>query len=186
MQAIGSYTGTIAEAAAGFGALCDRAGDHGLLVGLEWVPSMTNIEDAGTAMRIVLDADRDNGGFCFDSWHLTRSTNDLADVRALPGEKVFATQWNDGTVVPQQADYLQDCLANRVPPGDGEFELVDMVRILDAAGAPAPVGIEVCSTALWAAPVDDAARIAAEGMRAVLATARATGNEPEKGHGGPT
>lgn len=172
LQVIGNYTGTVEEASVGFGSLCDRAGDHGLLVGIEWVPSMTNIEDAATAMRIVLGADRPNGGLCFDSWHLTRSTNDLGDLRALPGEKIFATQWNDGTVAPQHPDYLHDCLTNRVPPGQGEFRLVEMVRILDAIGSRAPLGLEVCSAALWAAPVDEAARASAEGMRAVLATAR--------------
>ena len=55
LQVIGDYTGTIAEAAVGFGALCDRAADHGLLVGIEWVPSMTNIETAATAAAIALD-----------------------------------------------------------------------------------------------------------------------------------
>ncbi|MEM8745439.1 MAG: sugar phosphate isomerase/epimerase family protein [Actinomycetota bacterium] len=156
-------------AAAGFGGLCDRAGEHGLLVGLEWVPSMTNIEDATTAGRIVVDADRANGGLCFDSWHLTRSTNDVDDLRRIPADKIFATQWNDGTIAPQHDDYYEDCLANRVAPGDGEFALVEMARILKEIGSTAPTGLEVCSTDLWAAPVDEAARASATGMRSVLA-----------------
>lgn len=175
LQVIGNYTGTLVEAAVGFGSLCDRAGEHGLLVGLEWVPSMTNIETAATAVQIVLDADRPNGGLCFDSWHLTRSTNNLDDLRSMPGEKVVATQWSDGTVLPQNPDYLQDCLTNRVPPGDGEFRLVEMARILAEIGSEAPVGIEVCSSSLWAAPVDEAARLSADGMRRVLAAASASG-----------
>lgn len=172
LQVIGDYTGTLAEAAVGFGALCDRAGEHGLLVGLEWVPSMTNIEDAATAALIVIEADRPNGGFCVDSWHLTRSTNDLDDLRALPGDKVFATQWNDGPIAPDHPDYLTDCLTNRVPPGNGDFALVEMVRILDELGSTAPIGIEVCSSTLWDAPVETAARAGADGMRKVLADAR--------------
>jgi sugar phosphate isomerase/epimerase len=172
LQVIGDYTGTLDEAARGFAALCDRAADHGLLVGIEWVPSMTNIETAATAAAIALAADRPNGGLCFDSWHLTRSTNDLEDLRALPGEKIFATQWNDGTIAPQNPNYYEDCLSNRVAPGSGEFSLVDMVRVLDAIGSTAPLGLEVCSTTLWDAPVEHAAQAAAEGMRAVLADAR--------------
>ena len=172
LQVIGNYTGTHSEAAVGFGALCDRAADHGLLVGIEWVPSMTNIETAATALQIALEADRVNGGLCFDSWHLTRSTNDLDDLRGIPGEKIFATQWNDGTLIAQNPDYYEDCLSNRVPPGDGEFRLVEMVRILDQIGSRAPLGLEVCSSTLWAAPVDEAARVSAEGMRSVLRAAR--------------
>ena len=174
VQVIGNAPGEpLDAAAAGFAALCDRAADHGLLVGLEWVPSMTNVGDAPTALRIVTEADRDNGGFCVDSWHFTRSTNDLDDLRRLPGEKVISTQWNDGTVVPQHPDYLQDCLTNRVPPGDGEFALVEIARILDAIGSTAPIGVEVCSAELWAGDIDHAAQVCADGMRRVLAAARA-------------
>jgi sugar phosphate isomerase/epimerase len=152
--------------------MCDRAADHGLLVGIEWVPSMTNIETAATAAAIALEADRPNGGLCFDSWHLTRSTNNLDDIRALPGEKIFATQWNDGTIEPQNPDYYVDCLSNRVPPGHGSFQLVEMVQILDQIGSRAPLGLEVCSTALWAVPVSEAAEASMTGMRGVLSIAR--------------
>jgi sugar phosphate isomerase/epimerase len=172
VQVIGDAAGSLDRAAEGFRALCDRAADHGLLVGLEWVPSMTNIGDAATALRIVSEADRINGGFCVDSWHFTRSTNNLDDLRSLPGDKVFATQWNDGTVAPQHPDYLEDCLTNRVPPGNGEFALVDIARILDAIGSTAPIGLEVCSTALWAAPVEEAAQTSFDAMQRVLTVAR--------------
>jgi len=69
VQVIGNYTGTVEEAAEGFASLCDRAADHGLLVGLEAVPEMTNIETLGLAYEIVERANKDNGGLCFDSWH---------------------------------------------------------------------------------------------------------------------
>lgn len=179
LQAIGDHTGTVAEAAEGFGRLCDRAGEHGLAVGIEWVPAMTNIERAARAAEIVLGADRANGGFCVDSWHLTRSGDDLDDLLALPGERVFAVQLNDGPVAaPHDGSgpaYLEDCLTNRVPPGDGEFALVEIVRALDRIGSTAPIGLEVCSAELWAAPVEEAAARSAAGMRRVLAAARPDG-----------
>ena len=172
LQAIGNATGPLNHAAAGFRALCDRAADHGLLVGIEWVPSMTNIEDAATAARVVEQADRHNGGLCVDSWHFTRSTNNLDDIRHLPEGKVFSTQWNDGPIQPEHPDYYEDCMANRFPPGQGEFALVELIRVLDEIGSTAPLGLEVCSTELWAAPVDVAATAAADGMHKVLAVAR--------------
>ncbi|WP_419930772.1 sugar phosphate isomerase/epimerase family protein [Candidatus Poriferisodalis sp.] len=172
LQAIGNYTGSIAQAATGFASLCDRAAGHGLLVGLEWVPSLTNIENAAVADAIVGEADRPNGGFCFDAWHLTRSTNDLDDLRRLDGAKIFATQFNDGTILPQHPDYLEDCLTNRVPPGRGEFALEEMIRILDRLGSIAPIGLEVCSQQLWEGSVAAAAQSAADGMRSVLSQAR--------------
>lgn len=172
LQAIGDMTGSTDQAATGFAALCDRAGEHGLTVGLEWVPSMTNIETAATAAEIVLAADRPNGGFCVDSWHLTRSTNDLDDIRRLPGDRIFAVQLNDGPIRPDHDDYLTDCLTNRVPPGEGEFDLIALVQVLDEIGSRAPIGLEVCSTTLWDGPVERAAEAGATAMRRVLAEAR--------------
>lgn len=172
LQVIGDYEGTLAEASAGFGALCDRAGEHGLLVGLEPVPQMTNIDTLALAAEIVERADRDNGGICFDSWHFTRSTNDIADIDALSGARIMSTQWNDGTIAPAIDDYYTDTLASRVIPGDGEFQLVEMIQALDRIGATAPMGLEVPGTALWEAPIDDAAASAADAMRSLLAQAR--------------
>jgi sugar phosphate isomerase/epimerase len=174
VQVIGDAEGPLDRAAEGFAALCDRAADHGLAVGLEWVPSMTNIQDAPTALQIVLDADRSNGGLCVDSWHFTRSTNRLDDLRAIPGEKVVATQWNDGTIDAQNSNYYEDTLSNRVLPGQGEFALDEMLRILDAAGSQAPLGVEICSSELWAAPVDVAAQRGADAMRAFVNRVRTT------------
>ena len=174
LQVIGDYEGTLAEAGRGFAALCDRAADHGLLGGLEPVPQRTTIDSLALAAEIVERADRDNGGICFDSWHFTRSTNDIADIDALDGQRILSTQWNDGTVEPAIADYYTDTLASRVAPGEGEFQLVEMIKALNRIGCTAPVGLEVPGAALWVAPIDEAASHVAEAMRRILAEARAT------------
>ncbi len=170
MQAIGPYDGTVAEAAEAFAALCDRAGNHGLLVGIEWLP-FTNIATAADAQAIVEAADRPNGGYCADIWHHKRGADDESMLRALPGERVFAIQMDDRPKRPQLLDYKQDCMVNRVPPGEGEFDCVGFVRLLQEIGVRAPISLEVPSTELWAAPAGEAARRAADAMRAVLAAA---------------
>lgn len=172
LQAIGSYEGSFDEAVAGFAALCDRAADHGLKVGIEWLP-YTNIANADDARRIVEAADRPNGGYCVDIWHHIRGANDVAMLRRLPGDRVLAVQMNDGSLQPALPDYKADCLASRVPPGEGEFDAVGFVRTLVDMGVTAPISLEVCSTELWAAPVNDAAQRSADAMRSVLARAGA-------------
>lgn len=172
LQAIGSYEGTIEEAIDGFGQLCDRAAPHGLKVGIEWLP-FTNIATAADAQRIVEGANRDNGGYCADIWHHERGARDMDLIRALPADKIFAIQMNDGTLQPVLDDYRDDCLAYRVPPGSGEFDCVGFMRTLHEMGVTAPISLEVCSTELWAAPVEHAAKVSADGMRAVLAAATA-------------
>ena len=168
VQVIGNYTGTLEQAAEGFASLCDRASEHGLLVGLEAVPEMTNIENLVTASEIVERADRENGGLCFDSWHLTRSTNDIEDISKIPEGKIFATQWNDGPAEKVNNDYYTDTLGTRVPPGDGQFLLKEMLDAIQAANCIAPVGLEVPSTSLWTAPIDQAALASITGMKNIM------------------
>ena len=81
---------------------------------------------------------------------------------------------NDGALVPAIDDYKTDCLANRVPPGDGEFDCVGFIRALYDMGVDAPISLEVCSTELWQAPAEFAAQVAADGMRRVLEAAGVT------------
>ena len=170
LQAIGPFDGTVEEAAEAFGALCDRAARHDLLVGIEWLP-YTNIANAANASAVVEAADRPNGGYCVDIWHHKRGADDEAMVRALPPDRVFAVQMNDRPAVPQLLDYKADCMINRVVPGDGVFDCVGFVRLLDGMGVRSPLSLEVCSAELWDAPAAEAARRAAEGMRAVLSEA---------------
>ncbi len=172
LQAIGRGVGDPATAAPGFGTMCDRAADHGIDVALEFVPQMTDIETAADALELVERVDRPNAGFCVDSWHLTRSTNNPADILTLPGDRIFCIQLNDGPILPDEPDYYTDTLSNRVAPGAGEFDLVSIVQHLDRVGAACPISLEVPSRALWAMPVAEAATTVHDGMRAVLERAR--------------
>jgi sugar phosphate isomerase/epimerase len=173
LQAIGPYDCPIEQAVDGFGRLCDRAASHGLLVGIEWLP-YTNIATAADAQTIVRGCGRPNAGYCADIWHHVRGANDVSMIAALEPERVFAIQMNDGTLTPALDDYKPDCLSNRVPPGDGEFDCAGYIRTLLEMGVDAPISIEVCSAELWQAPAADAARAAADGMRRVLADVDAT------------
>ncbi len=170
LQSVGPYEGTREQAALGFAALCDRAAAHGLLVGIEFLP-FTNVRTAREAKALIDAADRPNGGCCVDIWHHKRGADDEAEIRDLTAERIFAVQMDDGALVPAMDDYKEDCMIHRVPPGEGDFDCVRFVRILAAMGVRAPISVEVCSAELWAVPAEEAARRAADGMRAVLADA---------------
>ncbi len=160
LQVIGPSGDDLDAASRAFGGLCDRAADHGLVVGLEFLPSMSDIEDVHQARRIVEGAGRSNGGLCVDVWHHERGADDLAAIAALPGDLITGIQLNDGTKVPADADYYTDCLANRVAPGDGEFDLVGFMAAVRGTGCTTPVSVEVCSAAGWADPEQHVRRIA--------------------------
>lgn len=177
VQAIGPYDGTIHDCGRAFAALCDRADDHGLVVGLEFLP-FTNIYDAADGMRVVDAAGRDNGGLCVDIWHHTRGSNDLDQLRAIPGDRVMAIQMNDGPDRQQLDDYVQDCLRTRVPPGIGTFDVAGFVDVLLGIGADVPWSMEVCNDDVWGNPAGAHCRAIADGMRAALDDARRRKVEP--------
>jgi sugar phosphate isomerase/epimerase len=172
VQAIGPYDGTVADAAERFGALCDRAADHGAVVGLEFLP-FTNIVDAADALAIVEGADRPNGGVCVDIWHHARGADDLELIRAIPPELITGVQMSDGPATPTLDDYKDDCLRHRVPPGEGDFDAQTFVGTLIDMGVELPWSLEVCNDDVWGEPGADHVRRAADGMRRVLAAARA-------------
>ncbi|MDP9464069.1 MAG: sugar phosphate isomerase/epimerase [Actinomycetota bacterium] len=169
LQVIGPYDQPLDVAVERFGLVCDRAAEYGMRVGLEFLP-FTNVRTATDAMDIVGGAGRSNGGVCVDIWHHRRGANNNSLIEAIPAGKVMAVQMNDGPMVPQLDDYKDDCLLNRLPPGDGEMDAAEFVAMLLRMGVSAPWSLEVCQQGT---PVGtDHVRNCANRMRAVLAGAR--------------
>ena len=157
---------SIDDAAEAFAGLCDRAGRHGLLVHLEWLP-WSKIPDLATATEIVRLADRRNGGLNVDSWHLTRAGDTPEALAKVPGELVLGVQLDDGPA-DAEADLLHATLHDRLLPGEGAFDLDGVVGALRAIGSAAPIGVEVFSDALHALPSAVAAHRAADATRRAL------------------
>jgi len=166
VQAIGPVADDVATAAGGFAAMCDRAAQHGLVVGLEFLP-FTNVVDAADALRLVEAADRDNGGVCVDVWHHTRGANDLDLIRAIPGERITAIQVSDGPLAPTLDSYYEDCLRTRVPPGDGEMDVAGFLDAVRSTGTTVPIALEVCNDTTWDTDARGFVAACASGLRAL-------------------
>jgi sugar phosphate isomerase/epimerase len=106
-----------------------------------------------------------------DSWHLFRGGVTPDQLARTPGDRVFGVQINDGPA-PTQVDPLREMTKGRMLPGEGVFDLIDMIRTLDGIGSRAPIAIEVFSDRLAALPPAEAAMQCAEATRAVLKDAR--------------
>jgi sugar phosphate isomerase/epimerase len=151
---------SLADAAACFAALCDRAAERGLLVHLEWL-AWSRVPE------VVTLADRPNGGLNIDTWHCARTGTSAADLLAVPGDRVLAIQVDDG---PAEAEdnLIEATLHLRLLPGDGAFDLSGYLGALRTIGARAPVGVEVFSDELHALGPAEAARRAARATRDLL------------------
>jgi sugar phosphate isomerase/epimerase len=177
--AVGATTVTVVEgagppiptgpAADAFALLCDRAAACGLDVAIEfWAHSAV---DARCAAAIVAGARRRNGGLLVDTWHAHHEPDAAGVLRGAPGGCVKSVQVADVGGEPS-GDYLRVTMHARRLPGDGVVDLAGWVRLLDAVGTRAPIGVEVLSDALHALPPEEAARRAGTAMRALLAAAR--------------
>lgn len=152
-----------------FGALCDRAAAHGLLVALEFIP-WSGIPDVATAAAIIRAADRPNGGLNVDSWHYFRGRPDAAALRTV-AERVFVVQLDDADA-DVVGSLFDDTNTRRRYPGEGTFDLVSFVRLLDDAGVQVPLSVEIMSREHQELPVAEAARRAYRTTRTVVDAAR--------------
>jgi sugar phosphate isomerase/epimerase len=173
LQAVGTFGTDVLEddAAEAFAGLCDRAAHHGLLVALEFVPT-TNVPDAGVGQRIVAEADRANGGLCVDSWHHFRGRADDDLLRAMRPDRVFMIQLDDGPRSPRDPDFVTDTTQHRLPPGEGEFDLVHFLRLLGDMGVEAPISVEVLSAELATRPAADVAELLGAATQQVVNASR--------------
>ena len=126
---------------AGFAELCDAAAEHGLRIALEYVP-FTGVRDLASALRILDQVNRPNAGLVVDLAHHARSGGEPDDLRSLRPELVFTVQLADGPAAPP-ADLLVDAMSHRQLPGQGDFSLVECLRVLSDIGVRAPLGPEV-------------------------------------------
>jgi sugar phosphate isomerase/epimerase len=149
----------IDQAAEAFAGLCSRAAEHGLLVHIEWLP-WSRIPDLTTARAVVEGAGSPNGGLNIDAWHLVRAGVTLEELATVPGDLVLGIQLDDGPLAAE-ANLVDATLHHRRLPGDGEFDLIGLLRTLAATGTTAPLGVEVFSDALHELGAPEAARRAA-------------------------
>ncbi len=152
-----------------FAAVCDRAAESGLRVQLEFIP-FTGIKTLAAAWDIVRLADRPNGGIVFDVWHFLRGDPDEALLRRIPGDRIFAVQVCDGRSEPMESP-VQDALRHRLLPGEGDWDVTGLVRLLRRRPETAVFGIEVFSEELWALPAAEIGRVAGASLRRVLCEA---------------
>ena len=161
---------TADDAAEAFAALCSRAAEHGLLVHIEWLP-WSQIPDLATALAVVRSAGSPNGGVNVDAWHLVRSGGTLEELATVPGDLILGIQLDDGPA-EAEANLVEATLHHRLLPGEGEFDLVGLLRTLAATGTSAPLGVEVFSDELHTRGPGDAARAAARSTVAILEESR--------------
>ena len=162
--------GPVEQVAERFAEACDRAAEHGLLLGLEFLP-WTQIRTLAQAWQVVQLADRPNGGLTFDFWHYTAGGPDDELLRTIPGDRIAAVHFTDGSR-NHELDAFAETMVGRRLPGEGEFPIDHLVRLLDEIGARLPITVELVSVAHRHMTTAEYATLVHDTVRAALQEAR--------------
>jgi sugar phosphate isomerase/epimerase len=103
----------------------------------EFLP-WSDVPDAAAAWQLIKLADRQNGGILIDTWHYFRGTADPIQVRSISADRLFLIQFDDADAV-QVDGYMEDTTRRRRLPGQGGFDLIGFIQMLDEMGVNAPV-----------------------------------------------
>ncbi|WP_166459332.1 sugar phosphate isomerase/epimerase family protein [Amycolatopsis pithecellobii] len=156
----------LADLVESFGALCDRAAGHGVLVGFEFLP-YSQVRTLREVWEIVSAADRPNGGITIDLWHWFRSGARPEELADIPASIITTVQLCD--VLPEpRPDMTDEARHHRQLPGHGAGDTLGVLRALRDNGMTAPVSVEVFSDELDVRPPAETARRAFDAGVAVL------------------
>jgi sugar phosphate isomerase/epimerase len=167
-----NFDGDLDVAAQRLADLCKKAGERGIVLGVEPVAVMS-LSDLSVAWTIIQHSGCANVGLVLDTWHFWRGAGTLEMIRSLPAHAFKTVQISDGSPTQDpELDYLHDALANRLPPGEGELDLIGIAHALADIGAyQVTWEMEISSSVLDALPGAEAARRAAQATRDVLTAA---------------
>jgi sugar phosphate isomerase/epimerase len=149
------------------GRLAEIAGDVGVKLAIEAFP-LCPLRTQSEALALAIGAG-DHVGVTVDTLHVVRMGGAWEHVRALPPERIFHVQVNDGPLEPPEDRYLE-ATKERLPPGDGEFGLRAMLALVPQS---ATLAVEAPFRAPPGMTPLERGRIAVEGLRRLLEPAPA-------------
>jgi sugar phosphate isomerase/epimerase len=136
----------LSERLGAFHDLCRR---YGISAVLEFYP-WTVVPNLETANRVVDAARRAELGILVDTLHFNRSGSKVEQLDALPAARLPYMQLCDAPVQPSYTteELLHAGRAERLPPGEGGIDLLDILRHMPRG---IPIALEIPMTAMSAA-----------------------------------
>jgi sugar phosphate isomerase/epimerase len=130
-----------ARLTASFSGLCEAAAILGVNCGLEYMPR-TGVASIAAALRVVIGAAQPNGRIIVDPLHTSRTRSPNVDLSTIPTGLLDYLQICDApaTIPSTDEELLHAARCERLLPGEGELDLIDMFARLPR---DVPISIEV-------------------------------------------
>lgn len=129
-------------------------------VAFEFVKSGRFATSLDTALALINMVGAANLGLCLDVFHYYTGPSKFEDLAELSAANLFAVQVCDLSGVPREL--AQD--ADRILPGEGDFQLDALLDHARAVGYDGPVTLEVLNPNLWEIAADRVAPIALQAL----------------------
>lgn len=151
-----------------FGALCERADDAGIEVDLECM-AFFGIDTIERGAAIVGGVGNPRARLLIDTHHTARGDNASgAQLSSLSPELFRSVQLADGPLTMEGATLTEDSKYFRRLPGDGDFPIVEQLRLLHDKGTVEAIGVEVFSLELDKLSAEEAGRQCGDALRTML------------------
>jgi sugar phosphate isomerase/epimerase len=121
-----------------------------------------------------------NAGVCFDVFHYYTGPSKFEDLAFLSPSNLAWVQVCDVSGIPREL--AGD--ADRILPGEGDFQLGPIIDHLGRIGYDGHVSLEVLNPQLWQVAADRVADLGHQAVRRVLGSWQKS--PPADAHGGPT
>jgi sugar phosphate isomerase/epimerase len=144
-----------------------RAGEQGLRLALEFQASAAFGNNLQTAAALVAETGSPHLGICLDVFQFYLGPSKLEDLGYLTEQNLFHVQLCDLAGTPREL--ATD--ADRILPGDGDFQLPPILDALRAIDYRGHVSLELMNPQIWQVPARQLSEIGMTALRTVLGQA---------------
>ncbi|HET6881648.1 MAG TPA: sugar phosphate isomerase/epimerase [Pirellulales bacterium] len=143
------------------------AGECGIRLALEFQSSATFGNNLQTAAALVDETGSPQLGLCLDVFHYYAGPSKAEDLTYLTRHNLFHVQLCDlaGTL----REFASD--ADRILPGDGDFQLLPLLEALRAIGYDGYVSVELMNPQIWQVPARQFGEVGMTALRKLLGQA---------------
>ncbi len=163
------------QATANLARAAEEAASRGVRLAIEPQKGSALLASLDTTLALIAQAGNANLGACLDLFHYYTGPSKFEDLAYLNAENLAWVQLCDLSGVPREM--AGD--ADRILPGEGDFQTVPILDHLARIGYRGGVSLEVLNPELWRTPADF---LADAGRRALL---RTLGDRANPTPGGP-
>ncbi|WCS39851.1 sugar phosphate isomerase/epimerase family protein [Acinetobacter baumannii] len=153
-----------------FAQFCELSKPFGLSCDLEFMP-WTNVKNLAQAEYIVNQSGQENAAILIDALHFDRSDSTLEQIKALNPKQLNYVQLCDGFAEydPSDKGLIKIARSNRLVPGQGEIDLVGLIRALPKE---IMLAAEVPNLVLAERPALERAEVNLQAMKQLVALAQ--------------